>query len=527
MTTATLPAQFFIRLLWIFILAVFFALRIDTSPRTYFQIDDQVVVWAVDDAVDNGNWQPDWYRLGEQAAQQKGIASNVVRDNPPHAHHYNFSGHMLLSAAIIKPLRLLGITTPTIVLLHHIAVFWDAISLLFIVLVARTVGRTTASQETLSLCSAIIYTVFPLAVQGSHYARPDALLTAMGSVLLWLACKKDAWKNSTWLLTNGIVLGIATAGKASQLMLGILPALACCTPLLRTENRNTKTLLNIALQGLALLAIVFAVLQLMFFCGDMSARDFWLSVRSVQLYYQNPQPPELLEHYSFFIQLKNIAAYFYVTLGWPLLAISFIGAIVLAIQKQIKTLLLLTVPFLFFALYFASIPAFFDRSFCGLAATMILLPALGITAITQRAPTKLLLTTLLTLLVCWQPIAIQYPLQTNLLRSHHNDKRLMFQQQLKQQWSDKTGKTYWIKNIDRRDLFAQALPEPLPGNPRIFMMEDLNDYNSRLYLQKLRDNGYAQIAEYKGAFANMPTNSLIVVHEAAQFYYFVRTQDLH
>ncbi len=527
MTTATPPAHFFIRLLWFFILAVFFALRIDTSPRTYFQIDDQIVVWAVDDAVNNGNWQPDWYRLGAQAAQQKGIAHTEIRDEPAREHHYNFSGHMLLSAAIIKPLRLLGITTPTIVLLHHIAVFWDAISLLFIVLVARTVGRTTANLEILALCSAMIYTVLPLAVQGSHYARPDALLTAMGSVLLWLTFKKDTWKNSTWLLANGAVLGIATAGKASQLMLGIFPALACCTPLLHTANRDTKTLLQIALQGLALLAIVLAVLQLMFFCGDMSARDFWLSVRSVQLYYQNPQPPELLARYSFFIQLKNIAAYFYATLGWPLLAISVIGAITLAAQKQIKTLLLLTVPLTLFTLYFASIPAFFDRSFCGLAATMTLLPALGITAITQRAPAKLLLTILLTLLICWRPIAIQYPLQTNLLRSYHNDKRLIFQQQLKQQWSDKNRKTYWIKNIDRRDLFSQTLPEALTGNPRIFMVEDLNDNNSRLYLQKMRDNGYVQIAEYEGAFTNMPTNSLIVVHEAARFYYFVRTQDLH
>ncbi|HNI37079.1 MAG TPA: hypothetical protein PKZ68_02170, partial [Pseudomonadales bacterium] len=112
MTTATPPAHFFIRLLWFFILTVFFALRIDTSPRTYFQIDDQIVVWAVDDAVNNGNWQPDWYRLGAQAAQQKGIAHTEIRDEPAREHHYNFSGHMLLSAAIIKPLRLLGITTP-------------------------------------------------------------------------------------------------------------------------------------------------------------------------------------------------------------------------------------------------------------------------------------------------------------------------------------------------------------------------------------------------------------------------------
>ncbi len=528
MATKTSPTLFFTCILWAAILCAFVALRIDTSPRTYFQIDDQVVGWAVDDAVNNGNWQPDWYRLSEQAAQQKGIAFNVKRDEPPRAHHYNFSGHMLLSSAIIKPLRLLGITTPTIVLLHHIALFWDAVSLLFIVLAARTIGVTTAEKETLALCSAMLYTVFPLAVQGSHYARPDALLTAMGSVLLWLALTKDNWKNSVWLLTNGIALGIATAGKASQLMLGIFPALACCSSLLHSEHRSTKTLFTIVPQGITLLLVVLTVLQLMFFVGDMSARDFWLSVRSVQLYYQNPQPPEMLEHYSFLIQLKNITAYFYATLGWPLLAASFFGVISLSLQKKIKTLLLLVIPLLFFVLYFSSIPAFFDRSFCGLAASMVLLAVIGMTATAQKIPTKNTLmktaaAACLTLIACWQPIAIQYSLQTNLLRTHHNDKRLTFQQQLKQQWSNNTGKVFWIKNIDRRDLFSQTLPEIPAGNPRIFMVEDLNDYNSRLYLQKLRANGFTQIATYEGDFSDMPTNSLIVVHEAARFYYFIHT----
>ena len=517
MATKISPAALLTCLLWGSVLLIFVALRIDTSSRTYFQIDDQVVVWAVDDAVNNGNWQPDWYRLGDQAAQQKGVPSTVVRDAPARDHHYNFSGHMLLSAAMIKPLRLLGIATPTIVLLHHIALFWDAISLLFIVLAARLIGGSTAA-----LCSAILYTVFPLAVQGSHYARPDALLTAMGSILFWLALKKDSWKNTTWLLANGLVLGVATAGKASQLMLGIFPALACCMSLLRAENRNINALLTIVAQGAILLALVFAVLQLMFWAGDMSARDFWLSVRSVQLYYQNPQPPETMEYFSFFIQCKNILTYFYATLGWPLMLASFVGAATLVLQKKIHTLLLLILPLLFFILYFANIPAFFDRSFCSLAAAMVLLPAIGITAITQSIPARSFATACLTLLACWKPIAIQYPLQTNLLRTHHNDHRLAFQQQLKQQWSEKQGAVYWIKNIDRRDLFSQTLPEPLSGNPRIFMVEDLNDYNSRLYLQKLRDNGYTQIAVYEGAFANMPTNSLIIVHEAARFYYFVR-----
>lgn len=522
MATPPRLQPFFLVTVWAVVLFVFFALRIDTSSRTYFQIDDQIVVWAVDDAVNNNNWQPDWYRVGTQAAQQKGMKLEIVRDEPLHEHHYNFSGHMLLSAAIIKPLRLLGITTPTIVLLHHIAVFWDAISFLFVILAAHLIGGNITA-----LCSAILYTVFPLTVQGSHYARPDALLTAMGSILFWLALKKNCWKNSVWLLANGLVLGTATAGKASQLMLGIFPAIACCLPLLRAENRNIKTFTTIVLQGLALLVLVFAVLQLMFFIGDMSVRDFWLSVRSVQLYYLHPKPPDILEHYSYIAQLTNIAAYFNATLGWPLLALGMTGIGALMTQKYIEVLLLIIIPFVFFILYFSSVPAFFDRSFCALSAPIVILISFGAIFLTKKVHLPTAISTLVILMACWKPIEIQYHLQTDHLRNHHNKDRLAFQQQLKQQWSKKYDKDFWIKNIDRKNLFAQILPEKLTGNPRIYVAEDLNDYNSRDYLEKLRSNSFVQIASFEGDFADMPTNSLITVHEAARFAYFVRSEDIN
>lgn len=57
------------------------------------------------------------------------------------------------------------------------------------------------------------------------------------------------------------------------------------------------------------------------------------------------------------------------------------------------------------------------------------------------------------------------------------------------------------------------------------MLEDLNDWNSRDYRQQLLDNGFVQVAEFTGDFADMPTNSLITVHEAARFHYFVRRDE--
>lgn len=518
--------------LWFFLFALFFSLRFDASVRTYFQIDDLVVVWLVDDAVNHGNWQPDWDRVGKKAAEEKGkdfSAAKAASRDLPHDHLYNFSAHILLSAAITKPLRALGITASTVALLHHIALAWDTLSLLLLIAAAYRLGG-----HPLALCSAIIYTLFPLAVQGSHYARPDAFLTAMGSALLWLALQKNTfiyrkWGHWCWLLANGVVLGLAVGGKASQLMLGVFPALASSAVLLDKTQRKPGTLARIAADGVALFALIAVVLGLMFFVGDMSAQDFWLSVQSIQRYYENPDPPDTLEHYSYGAQLLKILHYFYAALGWPLVLAIVAGVIALARKPDKLPLLLLSVPPVFFVLYFASIPAFFDRSFCPLAPAIVLLAAIGITALVNAMgslPYKIFTIAFITALACWKPAVIQYHLQTGHLRQHHDPDRLAFQQKLRRDWSEKTGVDFWLRNIDTHDLFSQTLPQKPPKNPRIYVAEDMNDWNSRDYLKKLRDNGFIQIGEFEGDFADMPTNSLITVHQAARFVYFVRSDEV-
>lgn len=513
-------------LLWLSIFIAFVTLRFDASERTYFQVDDQVVVWLVDDAVNQGNWQPDWYRAAQQQKQQEKseyFAAEAKRNDLPHDHHYNFTAHILLSAAIIKPLRVLGCDTSTIILLHHIAFGWDTLSLLLLIITAMRFGG-----QSLSLCAAVIYTVFPLAVQGSHYARPDALLTAMGSAILFLTLQKNALPHWRWLVANGLVLGIAIGGKASQLMLGIFPALTYALPLLDKKTWNTKFLLAIAQDSAIVLALIGVTLGLMFFIGDITVKDFFISVQSVQLYYKNPGPPDTLEQYRYSTQLLHILHYFLSTLGWPLLLAMAAGCATLARQNNKLTWLVLILPWLFFILYFASMPAFFDRSFCALSSAIVLLAAIGIHSLLttiRTALTRNLLAVIITAAACWAPITIQYHLQTDHLRSHHNDDRLKFQKILQAEQSEKSGVNYWFKNIDRSDMFSQTIPQKPENNPRIYVMEDLNDWNSRTYLQKLRDNGFVQIAAFDGDFADMPTNSLITVHEAAHFVYFVRADE--
>ncbi len=513
-------------LFWMGACSLFGMLRFDNSERIYFPVDDQIVLWLVDEIVATGNWQPDWYRVDEKLQRSEYFQQQAEGADMPHPHHYNFSGHILSAAVIVKCLRTLGVQTPTITLLHHISFFWDSVSWLLLIGCARRLNNNINFAR----CAALLYAVFPLAVQGSIYARPDAFLTCMGTAILYFALSATQYKRWQWLLVTAATLTAAIIGKASQLMLGLLPALALSAPLLFAPARRTwRELATLTGNGLLLLLLIALFCNAVFAAADMTAQDFWLSLQAIQIYYYHPGPPDTLEHYSYTAQLLKIAHYFYTTLGWPLIAGLLIGSLALWRRTDKTAALLLTTTPLVFLLYFASVPAFFDRSFCPLAANIVLLCAAGLYAAFERIPViqqQSALQLFFTALAAWQPASINYHLYTDLLREHHNDKRLAFQQQLKQQWSEKYGHEFWIKNISISDTFSQTAPPPISGKPRIYVAQDLNEWSSRQYLQTLRDNGFMEIAEYRGGFADLPTCSLITVHEAARYVYFVRKRDL-
>lgn len=509
------------RATWLCGLAIalaFLALRLDTTDRLYFHGDDTIVVWLVDEIVATGDWQPDWYRAKAGIRRSAYAIAEEQRTDLPHDHHYNFTGHILLAAALVKPLRSLGSETPTIVLLHHLSLAWDILSVLCVAAAAQRLGGSR-----LALVAAALYSVLPLTVQGSHYARPDAFLTAMGSLLLWLALRRPAMAGGRWQLASGLALGAATAGKASQLMLGLTPALAAVGPFLFTPARRTAgTLAGIVRDGLVLAALTAAVLGVMFALADIAPRDFWLSLLSVQRYYAMPGPPDRLEPYSWGIQLLNILHYFYSSLGAPLLLALLVGTAALWRSGERTATLVLAAPPLLFLLYFASVPAFFDRSFCALAGHFALLAAAGVLAVARALPgwPAMPVWVLLTLAFAWKPLLIQYHLQTDHLRDRHHEDRLAFQKSLKAQWPD-----FWIKAVDRSEMFSMSLPERPPKNPRLYAVEDLNDAHSRRYLALLAAHGFVEVARFEGDFADMPTNSLITVHEAARWVYFIRADE--
>jgi hypothetical protein len=517
---------------WLLVATLFIALRFDNTERVYFLGDDNLVLYLVDDIVKTGNWQPDWYRASNGQHQSEYFQQEGQRTDLPHQHHYNFASQILLGAGVVNAARAMGNETASITLLHHLAFFLDALSLLCVIGCAKRIHHimqassiTKTSSTLLALCAAFTYTVFPLAVQGSHYARPDALLTCTGSVLLWLCLNVIHCKQWQWLLATAATLALAITAKSSQIMMGIYPAIALLhAGLSQYGSHQWQLWLKLLVQGSVLIAFIMAMLATVFMSANISFSDFVISTQAVMQYYAAPAPPEILEHYTYFRQLGNIVHYFYATLGSPLCIALLLGAACLLKQRHLFILSLLCVPLLFFIAYFASVPAFFDRSFCPAAAAISLLAAIGIreliTLISNTIPV-LITAPLLTALFNVQPIVINYHLQTDHLREHRNEDRLAFQKALLKQWP-----TFWIKNVDRADLFSRSFPVKPPKNSRIYVVEDFNDWNSGVYAQQLRDNYFVQIAEFEGDFHDVPTSSLLTVHEAARFRYFIRQEEI-
>lgn len=502
---------------WLCLATAFTTLRWDNSDRLYFLADDNVVAWLADDIQRTGNWQPDWYRAAAGVKRDEYFERESANFDIPHEHHYNFTAQILAGAIVVKLAHAVGIEASTASLLHHLSFFWDCLSLLCVIGAAYQIGNAPLAR-----IAAVLYAFFPLAVQGAHYARPDALLTAVGSASLWLALLYSRWPAHRWLMVNALVLAIGILGKASQLMMGIFPALAFLHAL-QTGPVWQRAWSRLFLQGLALLVSIITLLSLAFAACDISWHDFIVSTQSIMLYYQHPSPQDTLEHHSWASQLLNILHYFYATLGAPWLLTMVLGGVALW-RTQRFTSLVLAVPLLIFTAYFASVPAFFDRNFCSSAAAIVLLAAAGIRWMIDKTKqytvTAAVVSVALALMVSYQTITINYQLYTDHLNQHHNDDRLAFQKQLKEGWPG-----FWLKSVDRSDLFGRSLPERPAKTPRIYVVEDFNDWNSRDYAQQLRDNGFVQIAEFTGDFANIPTSSLLTVHEAARFRYFIRRDE--
>lgn len=509
--------KFIIALAIAIIGCLFVALRFDPSDRRYFGIDDLVVVALVDRAVTQQHWQPDWYAVSEQHAFTNSTIlaageQERQRLQQNHPHHYNFAAHISSAGLLTLVARQLGFTGETTALLHHLALFYDALACLVLAALAQRLWGSRAA-----LLAAASYAVLPLAVQSSHYARPDALLGLQAVTMLWLAhimlTARHWW---TLCVAAGVLLGAATITKASSLLYGIWPLLSFIYLL---WNRQ-RSLIQLLLGGLLLLACASAVVILYFNAVGIDYRDFIASTQSIQHYYQNPLPPDLRADSSSLGHAQHMVSYLLHTLGAVWLSLVLIASIWLT-RRQTANALLLVLPLLLISGYFISMPTFFDRSLLPLMPAYCLLLVAGGLAVsaslTRRQHSACAVILLLALIV---PGSLSLTLQRH-IGTGISAERKVFQQQLLQQMRQQTSIDLWIKTSSLIEQQQQQLPVLNNTQPRLYVIAHYNDPNSDHYLQLLHRVGWQQVGHYRGDFADLPTCSLHIAHEAAHYYYFI------
>lgn len=127
---------------------------------------------------------------------------------------------------------------------------------------------------------------------------------------------------------------------------------------------------------------------------------------------------------------------------------------------------------------------------------------------------------LLIALAAWKPLELDYRFVQHHIRHAGYQPRIDFQENLKKDFAG-----FWIKNVHITAGFLSSLPE-IPGKaPRIYQFEDYNQYWTAPHFEKLKANGFVQIATYCSDFHDLPASNYTIYHAAAKNHYFVRQDE--
>ena len=98
--------------------------------------------------------------------------------------------------------------------------------------------------------------------------------------------------------------------------------------------------------------------------------------------------------------------------------------------------------------------------------------------------------------------------------------RIEFQETLKKDFQG-----FWIKNVHVTVGFTNAIPEKPEKAPRIYHLEDYNQYWNAPHLKKLKENGFVHVGTYCSDFYDLPASNYTIYHAAAKNHYWVRQDE--
>jgi hypothetical protein len=343
--------------------------RLTSFQFSYEQPDELIAVKVTERVVAEASLDTNW----EKAA---------LPDMFKHP-QYNFSGYLLSAAGILKLARATQLSQllSTLGILRWWSGLLGIIALILTFLVGKRLFGLTAGS-----CAGVLASLNPLLYQDSLYARPEAFLTVLTLLYLYVL-GSFVRESSKPVFFASFVLGIMVATKISAVVL--LPLLFLPSERQSSGDHASKSF-RASLQEYGTHAIVcisrrIKTVPFGLALGFAIAAPYALvhldkfvsGIRTLQNQYMGEHWPHGLGDGSFLERLVYAANYFFPTSGWLLFLFSIFGAWC-AVKGRAFTTSIAFFLCLLFAIRFSSYPVFFERNFSHVVPVFLIFAAHGL-----------------------------------------------------------------------------------------------------------------------------------------------------
>ena len=279
---------------------------------------------------------------------------------------YNFSSYMYADALAAGP----HAARPLIRERIFSAVLGSLAVVLFYFIALHFFGLKTA------LAALGVMSVFPLLVQDSHYARPEAFATFLCAVVYLLSIpllrSARSWR---YLAASSFCCGLLIACKVSFIPLAMIP-LVC---IIAKKGISWRTA---GVWALFVAAGAFAGVPDAFF----HPLAFWHGFQMLRHQYAHEHPPHSLINSRFCFPL--LWRYFWQTTGPVCCLLCVIGVGALLWQRRYLRFVLFAAPVLLYVGLFSIQRTFFERNLSHVAPLMAILCGVGLVWVTDRLPAR-------------------------------------------------------------------------------------------------------------------------------------------
>jgi hypothetical protein len=368
--------------------------------------------------------------------------------------------------------------------------------LLFYFVALQFLGQRTA------LAAFAIMSVFPMLVQDSHYARPEAFVTFLSGVvfLLLLPLLRSA-RSLRYLAASSFCCGLLIACKISFVPFALIPFVCVLTVQKGFSFRSLGVWIAFTAAG------AFVGVPDAFFHPDAFIRG----VQMVTGQYAGDYPPHSVMGAKHCFPL--LWRYFWQTLG-PLCFVCVAGMVVLLVRRRILYFGLFAVPVLFYLGFFSLERAFFERNLSQIAPLIAILCGLGMDWLTGavRGPVRNAAFALTLSCALIQPALISWKLVFIGMRVRLEDSANAYEHALAKK--EQAPIVYPVRellfpgHVDELAAITRELPEDV-----IVPTRDYNDAYTVRMLQVLQHTtGAREVGHFASLFPNFSPNTILTYH---------------